>query len=195
MDRALLAAGGLAVAALLAVALGVITVPGVNTGAQPAQASQSAALAAQRMAANRRWASAACTSVLNWKNELHRDTTSLNFGFGALPRIKDAIATTTRMLNQLDTLGPPPSAQTGQARADVARLRSVLQTRVHEIQSDAERVAGGDLIAIGTLLSDVANDRTMAPQLAKEVRQVVSVDLGLSLVETRACRQLVGIPI
>jgi hypothetical protein len=195
LDQALVAAGGLALAVLLAVALGVITVPGINTGAQTAQASPSAALAAQRTASNRRWASAACTSVLNWKNELHRDTTSLDFGFGALPRIKDAVATTTRMLKQLDALGPPPSAQTGRARADLAHLRSELETRVSEIQRDAQRVASGDLIAIGTLLSDVEQDRTMAPQLAKEVRQVVSVDLGLSLVETQACRQLVGIPI
>jgi hypothetical protein len=194
LDQALVAAGGLAIAALLAVSLGAITIPGINTGAQTAQASQSAALAAQRTAANRQWASTACTTVLNWKNELKRDT-SLKFGFSALPRVQDAIAATTRMLKQLDTLGPPPSAQTGQARADVARLRSELEARVHEIQSDAQRVTSGDLLAIGALVSDLEHDRTMASQLGKEVRQVVSVDLGLSLLETRACRQLVGIPI
>jgi hypothetical protein len=99
------------------------------------------------------------------------------------------------MLKQLDALGPPPSAQTGQARADIARLRSELQAHVNQIQADVHRVTSGDLLAIGTLVSDLAHDRSMGPQLAKEVRRVVSVDLGLSLVETRACRQLVGIPI
>jgi hypothetical protein len=32
-------------------------------------------------------------------------------------------------------------------------------------------------------------------QIVGELRHVLSVDLGLSLVETRACRRLVGVPI
>jgi hypothetical protein len=183
------------VAVMLAVSLGLITLPGSRVGVQSAQASDAASLAAQRIAANKRWASAACTSVLNWKNEIQHDVTSLNLGFGALPRIQDAIASTTQMLNRMDTLGPPPSAQSGQARADLERLRSDLEGRVHAIEGDAHRVTGGDLGAIGALLSDLGNDRAAAPRLAGAMGRVVSVELGLSLAETRACRQLAGIPI
>ena len=195
LGQVLLAMSGLAGAVLLAVSVGAITLPGTNAGTQSAQASDLASLAAKRTAANRQWASETCTSILDWKNEIHRDATSLNLGFGALPRIQDAITATTRMLNTIDRLGPPPSAQTGQAPADADRLRSDLEARVREIEGDAHSVASGNLAAIGTLLSDVQDDRAVGPQILDELRHVVSVDLGLSLIETRACRQLVGIPI
>lgn len=63
------------------------------------------------------------------------------------------------------------------------------------IEGDAHRVTSASLSAIPALLSDLEGDRALAPRLAGEVRRVVSVDLGLSLAETRACRQLVGIPV
>ncbi|MGZ4170922.1 MAG: hypothetical protein ACXVSE_05630 [Solirubrobacteraceae bacterium] len=195
VDWVLLAGSVAGIAVVLAVSLGLISLPGTRAGAQSAQASDAASLAAQRLAANRRWASTACTSVLNWKNEIQRDVTSLDLSFGALPRIQGAITATTRMLNTLDTLGPPPSAQTGQARADLERLRSDLEARLHAIESDAHRMASGHLTAIPALLNDLKSDQAVAPQLAGAMRRVVSVDLGLSLAETRACRQLVGIPI
>jgi hypothetical protein len=34
----------------------------------------------------------------------------------------------------------------------------------------------------------------VGPQMVDRLRQIVSVDLGLSLVHTRACRQLIGMP-
>jgi hypothetical protein len=39
------------------------------------------------------------------------------------------------------------------------------------------------------------NDKAVAPRVVDELRHVLTVDLGLSLAETSACRQLVGIPI
>jgi hypothetical protein len=195
LGQVLLAMIGVAGAFLVAVSVGAITLPGTQSGAQRAQARDLASLTAKRAAANRQWASATCTSILNWKNAIHRDATSLDLGFGALPRIQDAITVTTRMLNKIDNLGPPPSVQTGQARVDADRLRSDLRARLRQIEDDAGSVAGGNLAAIGTLLSDLERDRTAGPQIVDELRQAVSVDLGLSLVETRACRQLVGIPI
>jgi hypothetical protein len=98
------------------------------------------------------------------------------------------------MLNEIDKLGLPPSVQTGQARADAERLRSDLQARVRQIEADARSVAGGNIAAIGTLLSDLKNDRAAGPQMVDRLRQIVSVDLGLSLVDTRACQQLIGMP-
>lgn len=194
LDRVLLAAGGIGVAVMLAVSLGLISFPGAHAGTQSAQARVAASRSAQRMAAGRRWAAAACTSVLNWKNEIHRDATSLGLGLGALTRINDAISATTRMMSTIDALGLPPSAQTGQARAEVERLRSELETRVRAIRTDAHRLTSGDLGAVGALMSDLESDRALAPQLAREMRHLVSVDLGLSVAGTRACRQLVGIP-
>ena len=65
---------------------------------------------------------------------------------------------------------------------------------MREIEDDARSVAGGNIAAIGTLLTDLKNDRAAGPQMVDRLRQVVSVDLGLSLAHTRACQQLIGIP-
>ena len=194
LGQVLLAMLGVGGALLVAVSVGAITLPGTHSGTQSAQARDLVSLAAKRTAANRQWASATCTSILSWKNEIHRDAANLDFGFGALPRIQDAVTATTRMLNKLDKLGLPPSVQTGQARADAERLRTDLQARVREIEDDARSVAGGNIAAIGTLLTDLKNDRAAGPQMVDRLRQVVSVDLGLSLAHTRACQQLIGIP-
>src|SRR6476619_6403307 len=186
LGRVLLAMIGVGGAFVVAVSVGAITLPGTHSGTQSAQARDLASVAAaKRTAANRQWASATCASVLSWKNEIHRDAANLDLGFGALPRIRDAITATTRMLTKIDELGLPPSVQTGQARADADRLRSDLQGRVRAIEEDARGVADGNVAAIGTLLSDLNNDRAVAPRMVERLRQIVSVDLGLSLVHTR----------
>lgn len=193
VGQVVLAMIGVAGALAVAVSVGAITLPGTHSGTQSAQARDLSSLAAKRTADNRQWASATCTTILNWKNEIHRDAANLNLGFGAIPRIQEAITATTRMLNKLDGLGLPPSVQTGQARVDAERLRADLAARVREIERDAHSVAGGNLAAIATLLSDLESDRAKAPQIVDQLRRIVSVDLGLSLVETPTCRQLVGI--
>jgi hypothetical protein len=193
--RVLVIIGAVAAAVLVAVGTGAITVPGAEGSAQGGQTSAQAALAAKRMAANQRWASATCTNLLDWKNAIQHDATSLNLGFGALARIQDAIAATTRMSTELKQLGLPPTVHTAQARAEINRLRSDLESRVHNIQGDAGSVASGNLAAIGGLLSDLETGTVVGTRIVSELRHVVSVDLGLSLVGTRACRQLVGIPI
>lgn len=187
--------GGIAFAVLVGLSTGVIPLPGDHDSSQSTQISAQASLAAQRTAANKQWASAMCTNIQDWKNEIQRDETSLNLGFGPLARIQDAIATTTRTLNKLNQLGLPPAAQTAPARAGIDQLRSDIESRVHNIESATGSVATGNLAAIGTLLSDLENSKVMGTQIVNKIRHVVSVDLGLSLVETRACRQLVGIPI
>lgn len=194
LGQVLLAIIGIGGALLVAVSVGAITLPGTHSGAQSAQARDLASLAAKQTAANRQWASATCTTILGWKNEIHRDAANLDLGLGGLPRIQDAITATTRMLNKVDKLGPPPSVQTGQARADADRLRTDLEARMREIEDDARSVAGGNIAAIGTLLSHLKNDRAVAPQMVDRLRQIVSVDLGVSLVHIRACQQLIGIP-
>ena len=190
---------GLAAAVLVAVRAGAITLPGALPGAhgggQSSQAGTQTSPAAQHLAADRLWASTTCTNILNWKNEIHHDATSLDLGLGALARIQDAIAATTRLSNQVSTLGLPPGAQTARAKSEIDQLRSDIQGRVHAIQGAASSVAGGNLAAIGTILSDLQSDTVVGSEIAGQLRHVLSVDLGLSLVETRACRQLVGIPI
>ena len=188
LRRVLLAMIGVVGALVVAVSVGAITLPGTHSGTQSAQARDVVS-----PAANRQWASATCTSILSWKNEIQRDAANLDLGLGALPRIQDAITATTRMVNKIGKLGLPPSVQNGQARVDAERLRADLQRRVREVEGDARSVAGGDIAAIGTLLSDLKNDRAVAPQMVDRLRQIVSVDLGLSVVQIRACQQLIGI--
>jgi hypothetical protein len=185
---------GIVAAAVVAVASGAISLPSFGSGAQ-ARASGQASLAAQREAADSQWAATTCTNILDWKNEIERDGTSLDLGFGPSARIQDAIAATRRMLTELDKLGLPPAAQNPQARAQIEQLRSDLQSRLDAIEGTASSVASGNVLAIGTLVGDLANDKVVGSQLASELGHVVSVDLGLSLVETRACRELVGIPV
>jgi hypothetical protein len=193
--RVFLIMAGIVAAVLVPVSTGAITLPWTKHSTRSDQASAQASLAAERTAANQQWASAMCTNILDWKTEIQRDATSLNLGFGAPARILDAIATTTRTLNELNKLGLPPAAQTAQARAEADQLRSEIESRVKNLRDAAGSVASGNLAAVGTLLSDLENDKAVGTQIVNELRHVVSVDLGLSLVETRACRQLVGIPI
>jgi len=181
--------------AAIAVATGAVRIPGLSDGSRRMPASNQTALAAQRTAADEQWASATCTNILAWKKEIERDGTSLDLGFGPEARIQDAITATTRLISQLDALGLPPGAQTARARAELNQLRSDLGSRLHAIDGAASSVAGGNIAAIGTLITDLENDKVLGTRLTGELSHVVSVDLGLSLVETRACRQLAGIPI
>jgi hypothetical protein len=116
-----------AIGAVVALLTGVIPLPGTDQSTPPA-----AARTVDATTANQRWASALCTNVLNLKNEIHRDATS---------------------------------------------------------------VASGNLRAIGSLVDDLHKARSAVPKLKDEMQRLGSVDMGLSLAETRACRQLVGIPI
>ena len=195
LARVLLVVGGVAAAVTVAVSTGAVKVPGLSGGSRNTHASDQVALAAQRTAADEQWASATCTNILNWKNEIERDGTSLDLGFGPGARIQDAITSTTRLVSELDKLGLPPGAQTAQARAELNQLRSDLGSRLHAVEGAASSVAGGNIAAIGALVTGLENDKVLGTRITGELRHVVSVDLGLSLVETRACRQLVGIPI
>jgi hypothetical protein len=195
LARVLMVVGAVAAAVTFALAAGVVKIPGLSGGPQKAQASDRAALAAQRTAADEQWASGTCTNILDWKNEIERAGTSLNLSLGPVARIHDAITATTRLASQLDKLGLPPGAQTAQARADLAQLRSEIGSRLRDLEGTAGSIAGGNFAAIGTLIGALEADKLLGTQVAGELRRVVSVDLGLSLAETRACRQLVGIPI
>lgn len=192
--RVILVMAGIVGVVVAAVVSGAISLPHFGNSSHP-QAGSGAALAAQQEAANRQWAAATCTNVLDWKKEIQRDGTSLDLGFGPSARIENAIAATRRLLNQLDKAGLPPAAKQAKARAQIEQLRSDIESRLRAIEDTASSAASGHLLAIGSLVSDLANYRIVGTQIASELRHVVSVNLGLSLVETRACRQLVGIPI
>ena len=186
--RVFLIIGGIVGAVIAAVA---IALPG---GGHRNSTTAEASLAANRTAANKQWASATCTNILAWKNEVERDGNGL-LSLNAPSHINDAIVATKRMLNREDKLGLPPGAQTAQARAEANRLRTEIESRLRNVEKDANSVAGGNIAAIGTLLTDLQNDQAVAPQVVNELRHVLTVDLGLSLAETSGCRQLVGIPI
>jgi hypothetical protein len=192
--RVILVMAGIVGVVVAAVVGGAISLPHFGSSSHP-QAGSGAALAAQQEAANRQWAAATCTNVLDWKKEIQRDGTSLDLGFGPSARIENAIAATRGLLNQLDKAGLPPAAKQAKARAQIEQLRSDIESRLRAIEDTASSAASGHLLAIGSLVSDLANYRIVGTQIASELRHVVSVNLGLSLVETRACRQLVGIPI
>jgi hypothetical protein len=195
LARVMLVVAGVVAIVTIAFSSGAVTIPGLFGGSRKTQASDQATLAAQRTAADKQWASATCTSILDWKNEIQRDGTSLNLSLGPTTRIHDAISATTRLLSQLDTLGLPPSAQTGRTQAELNQLRAEITSRLTSLKGAAGSVAGGNLAAIGTLVDDLESDKVLGSQIGGELQHVVSVDLGISAAETRSCRQLVGIPI
>jgi hypothetical protein len=190
LGTVLLVMVGVVAAGVAAVSTGAVKLPRFHHSS-----SRTTTLTAQRTAANRQWASAFCTNLMDWKNQIQRDGTSLNPTLGPVARIKDATAATTRLLGQLDTLGFPPGGQSPQARAEASHLRSVLRSRARKLQADAADVARGNLASIGSLVTDLNSDKAIGTEISNELQRVVSVDLGLSLAETGACRHLVGIPI
>ena len=192
LGTVLLVMVGVVAAGVVAVSAGIVRLPLLH---HSGQRSQTTTLAAQHTAANRQWASAFCTNLMEWKNAIKRDGTSLDPSLGPVARIKDASAATTQMLGELDKLGLPPAGQAPQSRTEANHLRSVLRSRARKLQADANSVASGNLVAIGTLVTDLNNDKAMGTEIGNELQRVVSVDLGLSLAETSTCRQLVGIPI
>ena len=151
--------GATAAAVLVAMATGVIALPDAQDTGQSAQTVAQASLAAAQTAADQQWAAATCTTILTWKNEVRHDVTSLDLSFGALSRIQDAIASTTRTLNTINRLGLPPAARSAQAQADLDQLRSDIQSHVHTIQDAAGSVLSGHLDAIGTLVDDIENEK------------------------------------
>ena len=195
LARVMLVLAGVVAAVTIAFSSGAVTIPGLSGDSRKTQASDQATLAAQRTAADKHWASATCTNILAWKNEIQRDGTSLNLSLGPTTRIHDAITATTRLLSQLDTLGLPPSAQTARTQAQLNQLRAEIASRLSSLKGAAGSVAGGDFAAIGTLIDDLESAQALPARIAGELQHVVSVDLGVSVAETRACRQLVGIPI
>jgi hypothetical protein len=192
--RVVLIMAGIVAAGVAAVASGAISLPGLAAGSH-GRASSAAELAAQREAADREWATATCTNILDWKNEIEQDGTSLDPGIGPSARVKNAITATNRLLAELEKVGLPPTAHSAQAQVETEQLLSDVEARLHALEGTASSVERGNLLAIGALVSDLANDRVLGTQIASELRRVVSVDLGLSLAETRTCRQLVGIPL
>lgn len=177
-----------ALAAAIAVALGAGAVEPAGSG--NAKVSAQEAAAARQMAANQQWASATCSTVLGWKMEIQRDLHGLTFSLSSIPRVQDAIGATTRLVDSIEKLGTPPSLQGAEARAELDQLRS--DVHVKGIESAARSVAGGNLEAIGTLLSDLGNAQSIRGQVVGRLREIAS-ELGVSLAASPSCRQLVGL--
>ena len=71
-------------------------------------------------------------------------------------------------------------------------LCQIVAPHVNGFESAASRVAGGNLGAIGTLLSDPGKAPSMERQIVGQVRDVAS-ELGVSLASSPSYRRLVGL--
>ena len=180
--------GALAAATAVALGTGAVKLPGAGN----AKVGSQQAAAARQMAANQQWASATCSTVVGWKNEIQRDLHGLTLSLGAIPRVQDAIVATTRMADSIETLGLPPTLRSAERRAQINQLRSDIQSHMHGIESAATSVAGGNLGAIGTLLTDLENARSMEGEIVGRLRDVAS-QLGVSFASSPSCRQLAGL--
>ena len=180
--------GALGAAIAVALGAGAVALPGSGS----AEASAQQAAAAKQMAANQRWTSTTCTTVLGWKNEIQRDMHGLTISLSAIPRVEDAIGATTRAVDSINKLGVPPALQNAAGRSELDQIRSDFQSHVKGIESAASSVAGGNLGAIVTLLSDLGNVPSTGSQIVGHLREVAP-ELGISLASSPSCRQLVGV--
>lgn len=180
--------GALVAAIAITIGTGAIALPG--SGSANLSAQQTADV--RQLAANRQWASATCSTVLGWKNEIQRDVHGLTLSLSAIPRVQDAIGATTRVANSIKKLGLPPALRSAEGRAELDQLRSDVRSHVQSIESAAASVAGGNLAAIGTLVSDLRTAPSMGDRIVGHLR-VVASDLGVSLASTPSCRALVGV--
>lgn len=142
-----------------------------------------------------RWADAACTTVLDWKHGISADETSLHMSFNPLTRIEAAVSQTERLATDLQTIGLPPSARTGAAHERFAQFGNRLQTELGHVRSATSDLESGNPLAAIAAINDVGAISGLASQFAGAIQHSASIDLGLALVETSACRQLVGSPV
>jgi hypothetical protein len=178
----------LAAATAAALGTGAVTLPGSGK----AKLSTQHAAAARQMAANQHWASATCVTVVGWKNDIQRDLHGLTMSLGAIRRVQDAIGATNHMVDSIEKLGLPPALQGAQGSAQIDQLQSDVQSHLRGLESAASSVAGGNLGAIDTLLSDLRNAASTEGQIVRHLRHVAS-ELGVSLASSPSCRQLVGL--
>ena len=191
--RPVLFATGIAAIAVLGVML--VTGYWSSTPNSVRTAYTSASTTASTEQADQQWADTACTSVLDWKHDLHSDETSVDLGFGPLARIDNAITATQRLADELTSLGLPPSGRTAQARRQFAALGSDVQTQITRIKSAAGQVESGNPLAALAAVENLKADSGLATDVAGAVRHLASVDLGLAVIETSACRRLAGSPV
>jgi hypothetical protein len=170
----------------VALSTGALKLPGSGS----ARAGTQQAAAARQMAADQQWASATCSTVVGWKNEIQQDLHGLTLSLGAIPRVQDAIGATTRMVDSIERLGLPPALQDAEGRAQVDQLRSDVRSHMRGIESAANSVAAGNIGAIGTLLSGLGNAPSIERQIVGDLRGATS-ELGVSLASSPSCRQLV----
>ena len=116
----------------------------------------------------------------------------LTLSLSAIPRVQDAIGATRRAVDSIEKLRLPPALQSAEGRAELNQLRSDVQSHMQGIETAAGSVAGGNLGAIGTLLSDLRNTPSMGGQIVGHLREVAS-ELGVSLASSPSCRQFVGL--
>lgn len=180
--------GAVAAATAVALGTGAVKLPGSGNG----RLSSQQAAADRQLAADQQWASTTCSTVVVWKSDVQRDLHGLTLSLGAIPRVQDAIGATTRMVDSIEKLGLPPALQSGQGRSQLEQLRSDLLSHLHGLESAASSVAAGNLGAIGTLLSDLANARSTEGQVLGRLRDLAP-ELGVSLASSPSCRQLVGV--
>jgi hypothetical protein len=98
--------------------------------------------------ANLRWTAAACERVLNVRNELHRDGTSLNLGFGPQARVDDAIAATRGLVRGLEALGlPPMERRNGQSQLRVPSAASAADLALAAAETRPCRTLAADSLS------------------------------------------------
>jgi len=175
------------VAALIAL---VVYLTGIGAS-QPASAGQLAASAAAATEqADQHWADTACSTVLRWKDTLHRDETSTDLSFGPIARLENAAAATVHLVDEVSALGLPPGARTVAAHRDFKALADQLVTSSGGLRSVAGQLESGDVAAALGAISDTANAAALATALVHSLQRFVSVDLGLAMIKSGACRDL-----
>ena len=115
--------------------------------------------------------------------------------FGAQPRLNDAIGATHQLANRLTRIGLPTTQQSSQAQHHFERLASDLQTQLTKAGTAANQLKSGNTAAAHALVHDLGTETGSIVAPLTDLHQVSLTDLAIATLETKACRQLSGIPI
>lgn len=182
-------------AGIVAIAAAVILGMGYDANSQTLSRTADNSPAESTHQQDLRWAGAACTNVLDWKNEISADETSLHMSLNPITRIEDAVSQTEALGTKLESIGLPPAARSGPAHEQVAQFGERLRTQLSHVKSATSDLENGNPMAALAAINDISAISGLASGFVGAIQHSASVDLGLAIVETRACRQLFGSPV
>jgi hypothetical protein len=99
------------------------------------------------------------------------------------------------MASALTRIGLPATIRHGRADKQLQRLGSDVQTRVTSFVTAAHQLGHDNAAGARALVNDLGPGSGLVVAVVNDLHQLAPTDLALAVLETKACRQRVGLPI